>query len=409
MLREATVIEDSGADVLDRSTRDCSKTGTVRSGGEIAGAVGHAPTSKETPLHTGKPAKGNKIGGANDSARTTCPSPLHTNCSAQSDAEQELPSAYDDPQPSAVPRSAKPIPPAFSRALSDTHLPGDTELGSLPKGEAQDTPAPQYLAELIEQELPSAMQKPLTKNVAPTAITLLPILIEKHRYRWQMIRARQRLELQGMAFCRRFCDGDKVAGSKLWFEVDKAEDHHLRVWVQPFFEAMKPLLAAQSAVEKELSKLVRQLPVYAWAEGIKGLGDVSLSAIIGECAFPVGEYKSVAAVWKRMGLAVINGGRQRRIAGDAAIEHGYNAERRAIMWNIGASLIKQQIRSVKGEDGKKIEGSSFPIGEFGRVYLERKAYELTKTDKPIVAHARAQRYMEKRLLRELWKAWRAAA
>jgi hypothetical protein len=88
-----------------------------------------------------------------------------------------------------------------------------------------------------------------------------------------------------------------------------------------------------------------------------------------------------------------------------ALLHGYNAQRRSIMWNIGACLIKAQVRSAKDEAGEKI--ASTAIGPYGQIYLDRKALEAARTQSAAHAHNRAQRYMEKRLLRDMWKAWRA--
>jgi hypothetical protein len=110
-------------------------------------------------------------------------------------------------------------------------------------------------------------------------------------------------------------------------------------------------------------------------------------------------------VWKRMGMAVIDGGRQRRVAGDAALLHGYSPARRSIMWNIGACLIKAQVRSAKDEEGNKL--ASTAIGPYGQLYIDRKAMEAERVDSAAHAHNRAQRYVEKRLLRDMWKAWRA--
>ena len=92
--------------------------------------------------------------------------------------------------------------------------------------------------------------------------------------------------------------------------------------------------------------------------------------------------------------------------------NGYGGRRRAIMWNIGSSLLKQN-----------------RDGYYRARYLERKTYEILKAQQAglMVApaakipgaraaefmseghvHNRARRYMEKRLLLHLWKAWRAA-
>lgn len=311
-----------------------------------------------------------------------------------------------------------------------------------------------------------AIAEPQTKAPAPSAVpaaghasienqpraagggdTLVSDIVELWRRRQDMLRARQRLELQAQAICRRFVEGDKVAAGKLWGVIKADEGHPLRVWVGPFLAAMVPLEETKSDLEKRLVKLAKRLPVYQWAQGILGLGDLSLAAIVGESgtesldgviAGP-GDYKSVSALWKRMGLAVIDGGRQRKVTGAAALDHGYNAERRSLMWNIGASLIKAQLRSEKGDDGKRIDGSSSALGELGGVYLARKAYMVAKNEageyaeraakiveatkragfKPVQAnldgkltpahiHNDALRYTEKRLLRQLWSAWRQA-
>lgn len=240
----------------------------------------------------------------------------------------------------------------------------------------------------------------------------LALIVENWRARQDFLRARMRLELQAQAVCRRYCDGDREEAAKLWAKVKKDSSHELMVWLEPYILAMVPLDAAKHKVELKLAKLAKKLPVYDWAKGVLGFGDVSLAAVVGECAIGPGEYRTVSALWKRMGMAVFDGQRQRKVSGDAAIEQGYNPTRRSLMWNIGCCLIKAQIRSEKDEKGKKVEGSEYAIGEYGQLYLDRKAYlrERTASDEkpmpPFMLHKNAQRYIEKRLLRELWKAWR---
>lgn len=169
------------------------------------------------------------------------------------------------------------------------------------------------------------------------------------------------------------------------------------------------------------------LPVWnEWAQGVRGFGEASLAVIIAE-AGDLSVYPKKGHLWKRMGVAVVDGVRQGGLAKTASkedwIEHGYNRQRRSRMWNIGDALIK-------------------PQGPYRDVYLARCAYEharATATGLLVVAstaevietwakrglvvvksprgvdpaavigaghlHRRAQRYMEKRLLRDLWQAW----
>lgn len=160
----------------------------------------------------------------------------------------------------------------------------------------------------------------------------------------------------------------------------------------PLVNARAVLQAERKPIEKSLEKLAKQLPVWAWAEGVRGFGAGSLAAIVGECG-DLNGYANPAKVWKRMGLAVINGERQRKVAGAEAIEHGYNPQRRAIMWNVGECLVKQN------------------DGEFRAYYDAEKVRiaELHPDFAPVLANNRAKRHMTKRLLRELWREWRAPA
>jgi hypothetical protein len=159
--------------------------------------------------------------------------------------------------------------------------------------------------------------------------------------------------------------------------------------------ARKPFDDIEAQALKEMTALAKVLPVWStFGAGVRGFGAASLAVIIGE-AGDLSNYSSVAKLWKRMGLAVMDGVRQgglgKGAGAEAWIEHGYNPVRRSRMWNIGDTLIK----------GNR-------DGEYRTAYLARKEYELARDPecKPIKAHRRAQRYMEKRLLKHLWQAWR---
>lgn len=159
--------------------------------------------------------------------------------------------------------------------------------------------------------------------------------------------------------------------------------------------ARKPFDDIEAQALKQMKALAETLPVWAaFGEGVRGFGAGSLAVIVGE-AGDLANYASVAKLWKRMGLAVIDGNRQGAPGNGAPaetwIEHGYSPVRRSRMWNVGDALIK----------GNR-------DGDYRRAYLARKEYELARDPecKPIRAHRRAQRYMEKRLLKHLWQAWR---
>lgn len=150
----------------------------------------------------------------------------------------------------------------------------------------------------------------------------------------------------------------------------------------------------EAIAEKHMVKLAKTLPVWEWAQEVHGFGALGLAIIIGE-AGDLSAYPQKGHLWKRMGVAVLDGIRQGGLRKGAAaedwIEHGYNRQRRSRLFTIGDSLIKKQ-------------------NEYRFLYLDRKEIERRKLPDatPMHIHRRAQRYMEKKLLRDLWSAWRRA-
>lgn len=182
---------------------------------------------------------------------------------------------------------------------------------------------------------------------------------------------------------------------------------------QPEGEWAPDILASQAATlpfeqiekmaHKHMEKCAEQLPVWkTFGEPIRGFGAASLAVIVAE-AGDLSNYSTHSKLWKRMGLApftqhgVTQACARWRSGGLSAedwIAAGYSMRRRSRMWNIGDALIK----------GNR-------DGEYRTLYLDRKQYELGRAPEmtKIAAHRRAQYYMEKRLLRDLWRAWHACA
>ena len=230
---------------------------------------------------------------------------------------------------------------------------------------------------------------------------LIAEIVETWRHYQDMMRAQNRLILQAKAICRRFCEGDKKEADKLYRAIEKGGDHEYvdlaTIAVLPLRIAMEPLAEARSKAEKHITKLGKELPIAHMADRIKGINHRTLAVIVAECGDLSAYEKGVAGVWKRAGLAVIDGERQRKKADkDAALEHGYSPSRRSVFWNIGAALLKAQ-------------GKDENAGPYRKVYDERKAHERPLVESDGHAHNRAMRYMVKRLLKDLWIEWRNAA
>lgn len=214
---------------------------------------------------------------------------------------------------------------------------------------------------------------------------------EQWRRRQAWHRAEKSLTLQAKALCRRLAEGgDKKEADRMYKAALGKGAHEMAeialAAIFPLDEARKAIETHRKAVEKRLIKLAKALPVASWVEGMRGVGLLSLAAIVGE-AGDLGSYANPAKLWKRMGLAVMPDGRQRKIGGMAALDHGYSPARRSVVWNIGACIVKAG-------------------GPLKAAYDARKIYEAERVETKLHAHNRAQRYVEKRLLRMLWSAWR---
>jgi len=270
------------------------------------------------------------------------------------------------------------------------------------------------------------------------ADALLSSLKHHYRLRVDYHNAEKRLTLQAKAILRRLCDGDKDVANALYKVILKGGDHSLRdtqafrvsplvalAVVEPLLTARDGLEANRKEQEKKVAKLAKQLPHWDWIETVIGVGPLSYGQLIAETG-DLTNYDNPAKVWKRLGLAVIHGERQRRVKdADLALEHGYSPARRSMMWNIGQCLMKAG-------------------GEYRQVYLDRMTFEhgkalaeglipatttkatieswenrglpaltkVSKIDKTCRGaghmHNRSTRYMEKRFIKHLWRIWNPA-
>jgi hypothetical protein len=163
----------------------------------------------------------------------------------------------------------------------------------------------------------------------------------------------------------------------------------------------------RAKIESRMKKLARQLPAYSWAEPIKGFGDLALAIVVGE-AGDLSNYETKERLWKRLGLAVIDGIRQqRRTNVDEAAAHGYSPKRRAEIYSaVSESLLKWQRSAADPETGEPGKAK----GYYGEIYGKRRDHtavthpDWTKKH----SHNDAMRIMTKELLADLWREWRMA-
>ena len=165
--------------------------------------------------------------------------------------------------------------------------------------------------------------------------------------------------------------------------------------------AIQPLRVARDSVEREMKRIVRTLPIFAWASEVRGFGELGLAVILAE-AGDLAKYPKKGHLWKRLGLASHEGkaySTWRREGGLTAEDWtaaGYSPRRRA------------EIYAVVSEAAVPP-----PVGE--RWHLSRDLYRrraATATAHPDWtkghSHADGLRIMTKFLIRDLWNQYRRA-
>lgn len=218
-----------------------------------------------------------------------------------------------------------------------------------------------------------------TNDVPSPAIAVIVNLYRQHRV-W--LRARVKLELQAQAWCRSRTDGDKEVAAKLWRAAQRGDgDMALLMVLVPFMEAIGMWDSKLAPVRLQLEKMAAKTHYHGLIP--RGFGAFNLACLIGECGEIEG-YRNPSCLWKRMGLAVIDGERQQKKANvELALVHGYVPQRRALAYVIGDCLLRAK-SPVKA------------------VYEERKAKKIAEGWSKLRAHRDAKMFMVKRVLRDMW-------
>lgn len=252
-------------------------------------------------------------------------------------------------------------------------------------------------------------------STSPAVADLITKIRSAYKRRNDHMRSEIALTLRIKASCRRMVTAPGKSPDATLKEADilynamlgkNDREHPLAAealdWNRCLLAARDTISPERQAIEKYLANAAMLLPVHAWVKAVRGFGDMSLACLVGEGG-DIGSYRSVAGLWKRFGLGmvetvdeagVVTRSRQRLVANnpELAIRHAYSPSRRSVVFVIGDVMVKMN------------------RGDYRAVYDARKTYEIARDPeiKPIVAHRRAQRYMEKRLLKHLRQAWRAA-
>ncbi len=184
---------------------------------------------------------------------------------------------------------------------------------------------------------------------------------------------------------------------ELWFHI---EDR-----VKSLVQYSRSLIST----DKDLIELAKTLPFADWAQSkeCSGFSLLSYGKLVGTVR-NLANYHSPSALWKMLGLAPItkNGvtkaGSTWMYTGGLTAEDwkqaGYSPTRRSMCYVFGTGLLK-------AGGGREAPDK---WTRYSKIYYDRNEYEkrvhpeMTK----MVQHRRAQRVMEKRLVRDIWVKWR---
>ena len=163
--------------------------------------------------------------------------------------------------------------------------------------------------------------------------------------------------------------------------------------------AIAPMQNARHDVEKEMKRQAKKLPVYAWAKGVHGFGELGLSVIVAE-AGDLAKYPKKGHLWKRLGMAPHEGKAYStwRMKGGLTAEQwteaGYSPRRRAEVF----AVISEPL----------FRAQSVVSGPYRAIYDRRREATAIAHEDWTKAHSHmdALRVMTKYLIRDLWVAWR---
>lgn len=262
---------------------------------------------------------------------------------------------------------------------------------------------------------PSPTEK-ASRELSPNGVVpaLIGDLVEVNRLRQDFVQAQGNLDRQIKKIVARFTGKQTVTNAELKSYYESAPPN-ARLHISKLIALRDLARDTRNEYDKNLSVLATRLPVYAsFVEPLNGMGALGLAQIIGEAGADLSNYAAPAKLWRRFGLHVHDGrafSSWRRSGGLSAEDWsnaGYSPRRRSVIYVIVNSLLKKPNRyktlcdERKAIERQKAEAAGLIVAAAADIpKAEHAKYRSMGHIK-----ARAERYVGKRLLRDLWRAWR---
>jgi hypothetical protein len=114
--------------------------------------------------------------------------------------------------------------------------------------------------------------------------------------------------------------------------------------------------------EEELAKRIEEYgkdhPLWEWASGIYGIGPLLFGQLMVELdKIGVQNFKSISALWRYCGLAVVDGKAQSRLNGQEALRWKFNRYARRVLHNLAECFVRggREYRAIYDEARRKSE------------------------------------------------------
>jgi len=266
-----------------------------------------------------------------------------------------------------------------------------------------------------------------TSTVSSSHVGLSPVVSEilvQYRLRQDFVRAQGNLDRQLKRIVSRLTGIEKVTAADIDKYLETAE-HSGREHLNRFIGLRDQARKIRGEYEKTLTKLAQRLPVYeAFVVPLTGFGAIGLAQIVGEAGAGLENYSKPCKLWRRFGLHVYNGrafATWKSKGGLSAHEWtnaGYCPRRRSVMYSITDSLLKKKDNryralylAQKEKERAKAVAAGLTVCPAASIPKESDPSlprKVAKDGYMSLGHinARATRWIGKRLLNDLWRAWR---
>lgn len=206
---------------------------------------------------------------------------------------------------------------------------------------------------------------------------------------------------------------DAIVGGDDWTEdLEIAQTIREMVASVSLTPTVEKCTATIREMEKNMDEQLQKLPIYEWVKSVRGCGVINVCNVIA-VAGDLNDYhrrlgsKAIGAIYRKFGLAEPSS--YKMITKYGKTYSAKPRENRAVMWNVGSCLWKQNYDPIpKGMTEAEEEAYEKVPQRYRALFDERKIHYAEKYPNATKLHVQrmAQRKMEKVWLADFYQEWR---